>query len=119
MAFLTSRLFFLLAFYCLFTVSACAQAGQGTVVRAVSQTNRYDRAHSLGNNYHFDPRDGWQVANISDLEYKYRRELGSTNGQRRAGTRPGQGVGGALKGLMKALKGLVGFGKSERVTITW
>ena len=32
---------------------------------------RYSRAHSLGDNYQFDPRDGWQTVNASDLQYKY------------------------------------------------
>lgn len=35
---------------------------------------RYTRAHSLGDNYQFYPRDGWQTVNISNLQYKYRRE---------------------------------------------
>lgn len=34
---------------------------------------RYSRAHSLGDDYHFDPRDGWQVVNASNLDYKYSR----------------------------------------------
>lgn len=32
---------------------------------------RYSRAHSLGDNYQFDPRDGWQTVNASNLAYKY------------------------------------------------
>ncbi|KAK7695478.1 hypothetical protein QCA50_000114 [Cerrena zonata] len=32
---------------------------------------RYTRAHSLGDNYQFDPRDGWQTVNASNLQYKY------------------------------------------------
>jgi hypothetical protein len=35
---------------------------------------RYSRAHSLGDTYQFDPRDGWQSVNISNLAYKYRRQ---------------------------------------------
>ena len=36
---------------------------------------RYTRAHSLGNNYHFSARDGWQTVNVTNLSYKYRRSL--------------------------------------------
>jgi hypothetical protein len=128
-AFPTARLLFLLALYWLFTAPTCAHAGQGTVVRAVSETNRYDRAHSLGDNYRFDPRDGWQFANVSDLEYKYRRELGSRNAQRRAAkghervnpghhAAPGK-VGGALDKILNTIGGMLGFGKPQPVTITW
>ncbi len=35
---------------------------------------RYTRAHSLGKNYQFDSRDGWQTVNASNLQYKYSRE---------------------------------------------
>lgn len=36
---------------------------------------RYSRAHSLGDdNYQFDPRDGWQTVNASNLQYKYDNE---------------------------------------------
>ena len=37
---------------------------------------RYTTAHSLGDNYQFDPRDGWQSVNISNLQYKYTRDYG-------------------------------------------
>ncbi|OBZ76632.1 hypothetical protein A0H81_04002 [Grifola frondosa] len=32
---------------------------------------RYTTAHSLGDTYQFDPRDGWQTVNVSNLQYKY------------------------------------------------
>ena len=34
------------------------------------------RAHSQGENYQFDPRDGWQTVNASNLQYKYSRDYG-------------------------------------------
>ncbi|KAI0091917.1 hypothetical protein BDY19DRAFT_927405 [Irpex rosettiformis] len=34
---------------------------------------RYTRAHSLGDGYRFDSRDGWETVNVTDLAYKYRR----------------------------------------------
>ena len=39
-----------------------------------SLESRYARAHSLGDGYQFDPRDGWETVNVTDLQYKYRRE---------------------------------------------
>ncbi|KZT12799.1 uncharacterized protein LAESUDRAFT_753837 [Laetiporus sulphureus 93-53] len=38
-----------------------------------SLEKRYSTAHSLGDNYQFDPRDGWQTINITNLQYKYSR----------------------------------------------
>jgi hypothetical protein len=35
---------------------------------------RYTTAHSLGDNYQFNPRDGWQSVNASNLQYKYSRD---------------------------------------------
>ncbi|KAI0722874.1 hypothetical protein C8Q76DRAFT_720646 [Earliella scabrosa] len=32
---------------------------------------RYSTPHSLGDNYVFDPRDGWQTVNTTNLLYKY------------------------------------------------
>ncbi|GJE84421.1 hypothetical protein PsYK624_004970 [Phanerochaete sordida] len=37
---------------------------------------RYARAHSLGDSYSFDTRDGWQSVNVTDLQYKYARDYG-------------------------------------------
>lgn len=102
-------------------------AGLGTAARAVSETSKYHKAHSLGDDYRFDPRDGWQTVNVTDLQYKYRRDHESQLAAHRRAAKgkvkpPHQGesgVGGVLKGVVGALKGLVGIGKSEKVTITW
>ncbi|KAL1944243.1 hypothetical protein VTO73DRAFT_3428 [Trametes versicolor] len=32
---------------------------------------KYTTPHSLGRNYQFDPRDGWQTVNTTNLSYKY------------------------------------------------
>ena len=32
---------------------------------------RYTTPHSLGDNYVFDPRDGWMTVNTTNLAYKY------------------------------------------------
>ena len=102
-------------------------AGLGTVTRAVSETSKYHKAHSLGDDYRFDPRDGWEAVNVTDLQYKYRRDHESqlaahrrtAKGKVKPPHQGDHGVGGVLKGVVGALKGLVGIGKSEKVTITW
>ncbi|EKM59367.1 uncharacterized protein PHACADRAFT_169913 [Phanerochaete carnosa HHB-10118-sp] len=43
---------------------------------------RYARAHSLGDSYQFDPRDGWQTVNATNLQYKYSRDYGDPNNER-------------------------------------
>jgi hypothetical protein len=40
---------------------------------------RYTRAHSLGDDYAFDARDGWTTLNVTDMQYKYSRSLASYN----------------------------------------
>lgn len=40
-----------------------------------SLERRYSTAHSLGESYQFDPRDGWESVNITNLQYKYSRSL--------------------------------------------
>ncbi|KAF5317908.1 hypothetical protein D9611_014418 [Ephemerocybe angulata] len=92
--------------------STFASAGRATIARAVSETSRYHKAHSLGDDYQFDPRD--------EFCESLRCPPTCNQVQGEQGGRPDkEGVGGALKGLVTALKGLVGIGKPERVTITW
>lgn len=55
-------------------LSAAARASLGSPSRAVLES-RYTRPHSLGDNYVFDPRDGWETVNVTDMQYKYRRDL--------------------------------------------
>ena len=104
-------------------------AAQSSSVRAVSES-KYTKAHSLDNNYSFDPRDGWQSVNVTNLQYKYRRQeeldLGDPRGdspnlENRGKknvhhTSLGQAIAGVVHNIWKGLKGL---GKSEPVTITW
>ena len=40
-----------------------------------SMERRYSTPHSLGDSYQFDPRDGWESVNITNLQYKYSRSL--------------------------------------------
>jgi hypothetical protein len=109
-------------------------AAQSSSVRAVSES-KYSKAHSLDDNYSFDPRDGWQSMNVTNLQYKYRRQeeldLGDPmndyprlenrakkNGQSIHHNTGGLGqvIGGVVASILKGLKGV---GKSEPVKITW
>lgn len=96
---------------------------------------KYSRAHSLGNGYTFDPRDGWQTVNVSNLSYKYGPH--SPNSRRTTKAYSSHGalpnkvkaatphplhdtIPKKVTGIMKTvLNGLKGLGKSETVTTTW
>ena len=120
------------AFFILSPISVFA--AQSSSVRAVSES-KFTKAHSLGDNYSFDPRDGWHSINATNLQYKYRRQeeegrdyprgdspnLGSRtkkNVQNDPHNKGGLGqvIGGVVAGIWKGLKGL---GRPEPVTITW
>ncbi|KAF9469099.1 hypothetical protein BDZ94DRAFT_571566 [Collybia nuda] len=97
--------------------------------------SKYMRAHSLGENYSFDPRDGWQTVNTTNLEYKYRRNADFTelslehekeggnvgNGRDKKNKQIESKLGlGSLGGVIANVwAGLKGIGKSEAATITW
>lgn len=76
---------------------------------------KYSRAHSLESGYNFDPRDGWQPVNISNLSYKY----GPSPTKVHRPTKSISKLKSILYPITKVLKGLKGFGKPEKVTITW
>ena len=87
--------------------------------------SRYSTAHSLGDDYVFDPRDGWQSANVTNLQYKYGRSLadeepgeGAILKQRKSPTL-GDTISIVTGSLKKALEGLKGLGKPEDAVITW
>ena len=75
---------------------------------------KYSRAHSLESGYNFDPRDGWQPVNISNLSYKY-----SPSPKVHRPTKTISKFKSIFAPLTNALKGLKGIGKPEKVTITW
>jgi len=86
--------------------------------------SRYSTAHSLGEDYIFDPRDGWQSANVTNLQYKYERGLGAGRSERVAPThRKSSPLGDTISmvagSLKKAIEGLKGLGKPEDAVITW
>jgi len=93
--------------------------------------SKYAKAHSLGENYQFDPRDGWQNINVTDLAYKYRRdnitdvrrthsatkrEHKSTNKPIKATFGLSETISGIISGVFKGLKAI---GKPQTVLITW
>ena len=113
-------------------------AAQPSSARAVFES-KYTKAHSLDNNYSFDPRDGWQSINVTNLQYKYRREevpdlgltgdlrgnspsLESRSKKKNVHTAPHStsGLGKVIAGVVTNIwEGLKGLGKPEPVTITW
>ncbi|KAK2466137.1 hypothetical protein APHAL10511_001779 [Amanita phalloides] len=83
--------------------------------------SRYSQVHSLGDAYQFDPRDGWQSVNISDLTYKYEKRHLSEKEHKEphrseAPQSFGQEAWSLLKKVFSTLKGL---GSPNSVTITW
>ncbi|KAF7301358.1 DPBB-1 domain-containing protein [Mycena indigotica] len=81
-----------------------------TAVPAVNSTRevtkrKYTTAHSLGEAYTFDPRDGWQSINATDLQSKYRRSTPA----------PKNGI----SALLDKFRGLAGIGTANKAIVTW
>ncbi|KAH7916205.1 hypothetical protein BJ138DRAFT_1176072 [Hygrophoropsis aurantiaca] len=101
------------------------------------------REHSTENIHEFDPRDGWQTVNITNLHYKYSRvspQSGAITNNTKLPQRPSgrllkkpaaprvsqmkpepkkNGIGATVKGLVHDIASMVGLGPSQPVTITW
>ncbi|KXN83718.1 hypothetical protein AN958_00860 [Leucoagaricus sp. SymC.cos] len=92
-------------------------AGKPTPANTIGM-QKYTRSHSFGDNYAFDPQDGWQIVNVTNLQYKYRRDF---NGEKHeASPKHHTGVGGAIQGALEDVwNGLRGIGVAQDVTITW
>lgn len=110
---------------------------------------RYTKAHSLGDHYEFNSKDGWQTVNASSMHSRHPRSLSDGNGYsyssnstithtliRRSGkqahnnkvaqvaktstTNKAKAVVAKSQSKLKAImNGLKGVGKSELVKITW
>ena len=109
-------------------------AAQSSSARAVSES-KYTRAHSLGDNYSFNPQEGWQSLNVTNLQYKYRRQedldptgdLRSNSrlenrSKKKANNAPNNtgGLGRVIAGVVAGVwAGLKGLGKPEPAIITW
>lgn len=86
---------------------------------------QYTRPHSLGHGYAFDPRDGWQAVNVSNLAYKYsprspdiRRSkiIPQHTSHKNNNLVNNIDIKGAVK---NAFNSITGIGKATSVTITW
>ncbi|THH17966.1 hypothetical protein EW146_g2955 [Bondarzewia mesenterica] len=107
---------------------------------------KYSISHSLGDNYVFDARDGWQSVNITNMKYTYSAprniqdappasaydDHGYHSSWKRsskkynktkwvAKTKHGsKGLGNAITNALESIfKGMKGVGQAEPVTITW
>ncbi|KAF9452455.1 hypothetical protein P691DRAFT_660930 [Macrolepiota fuliginosa MF-IS2] len=108
------------AFLVLFSILDVAE-GKPNTARAVGM-QKYTRPHSLGENYMFDARDGWQMINITNLQYKYRRNHTDTRQPNDAHGQEGRpspksGSGWDIQGTISRL--MKGTGNPTRVVITW
>jgi len=105
--------------------SGNVMAGHASPARMIFES-RYTTAHSLIDDS-FDPRDGWQAVNVTDLPYKYRRDSDSDDEWRVADMNVGtvverrkQGITGTIAQALKStFKGLRGKGPQKPATITW
>lgn len=106
--------------------------------RSSSKTANYYRyAHSLSEDYRFDPKDGWEHVNITDMKYKYASRALDTvppggladddarpdrlrSRSERSTGRSTSLLGGTVSHLINSVwDALKGVGSSENVTITW
>jgi len=97
-------------------------AGHGTVL--ASSESKYAKAHSLGNGYNFDHRDGWQSVNVSNLAYKYSRSNNANSdsgslAKRSTAKATTSGIGQVVGVINNVWEGLKGIGQAQPVTITW
>ncbi|KAJ7068171.1 expansin family protein [Mycena amicta] len=94
----------LLAVFSLGLVSATAVPPSNRSTRAIAKS-KYTTAHSLADSYSFDPRDGWQSFNATNLQYKYRRSK--------------QTAPKSDNALSALFRGLFGIGSPNKAIVTW
>ncbi|KAG0709528.1 hypothetical protein DFH29DRAFT_1701 [Suillus ampliporus] len=133
-----------------FTIQVLASLVEAAIMNITDtrgiEGNRYDKAHYLPDSHSFDPRDGWEPVNISNLNYKYSASSHKDHSFHRALRRSSQGnapasigtskykeknaktsstststgvLGKVIQSLATIFAGLVGKGSSQGVTITW
>ncbi|KII95240.1 hypothetical protein PLICRDRAFT_169910 [Plicaturopsis crispa FD-325 SS-3] len=121
----TVILLFLSPFLANLSVAASHPFGSA---HAVSQRNKYARAHSLGDNYKFDARDGWEHVNVTNMQYarsigpEERRHALEAREPKKGQKAPAKNAGivGAVEHVVNNVwQGLKGIGSPEPVTITW
>lgn len=133
-----------------FVIQALASLVEAAIMN-ISNTqgvrdNRYAKAHYLPESHSFDPRDGWEPVNISNLNYKYLASSHKDHSFHRALRRSSQSnastsvrtskyrekhaktsnttsttgfLGTVVSSLASIFAGCMGKGPSEGVTITW
>ncbi|KAF9055204.1 hypothetical protein BDZ89DRAFT_1003944 [Hymenopellis radicata] len=135
-----SRISLLLSFFAVISFLPAVSSFTSYPSRRAASYAKYTTAHSLGDAYTFDARDGWTTVNATDLSYKYRRdhEIHTAletrhekydhkndyhKDKKKAKSRnkskivsAASSVGDLVKGVWNGLKG---FGESEEVKITW
>ncbi|KAL0949717.1 hypothetical protein HGRIS_009756 [Hohenbuehelia grisea] len=108
-----------------------ASAAHSNTARAISLRS-FSRAHSLGESYQFEARDGWLAVNTTDLTYKYKRavdELDLGLAKREENKKKGKSkskknswnkaISSATGSLSTVFEGLKGIGKIQTAIITW
>ncbi|KAJ6629086.1 hypothetical protein B0H10DRAFT_1987806 [Mycena sp. CBHHK59/15] len=115
-----------------FLVTGINAHSNGSPGRAIAKS-KYSKSHSLGDSYAFDPRDGWQTFNASNLQYKYRRDSDAAVYKKDSRTtkkpsvkqsqKPASTISKAAGIVDKVVgtvwKGLKGIGSPEPVIATW
>ncbi|KAF9498449.1 hypothetical protein BDN71DRAFT_1443276 [Pleurotus eryngii] len=100
----------------------------------------YTKAHSLGANYQFSPRDGWHTVNVTNSIHTYRRQVEDTpsvetreakhasskksqsnpKSVSKPKQKPKEASGGRFPSVSAAInKALTAMGKVSEVVITW
>jgi hypothetical protein len=133
-----------------FTIQVLASLVEAAIMNITDtrsiRDNRYAKAHYLPESHSFDPRDGWEPVNISNLNYKYPASSHKDHSFHRALRRSSQNntsvgirkskyrekhekasnattttgvLGTVVSSLASIFAGCVGKGPSEGVTITW
>lgn len=131
-----------------FTIQVLASLVEAAIMN-ISNTrgirdSRYAKAHYLPESHSFNPRDGWEPVNISNLNYKYLASSHKDHSFHRALRRSPQNdtsaglrtyrekhaktsntttttgfLGTVVSSLASIFAGCMGKGPSEGVTITW
>ncbi|KAG2146728.1 hypothetical protein DEU56DRAFT_978594 [Suillus clintonianus] len=133
-----------------FTIQVLASLVEAAIMNITGtrgvQDNRYAKAHSLPESRSFDPRDGWEAVNISNLNYKYPASSHKDHSFHRALRRSSQSntsastgtskyreksaktsntttttgfLGTVVQSLASIFAGCIGKGVPQGVTITW
>jgi hypothetical protein len=95
----------------------------GGIISNMAPESRYSRSHSLGDSYEFDPRDGWETVNVTDLSYKYNTANNAARNvqlaERSIATSPFAKDSAAGRIIHDIWNGLKALGAPQSVTITW